>query len=65
MYSDDIVSLLIDHSSPWWRIGGAKFFKNWHLNAWKCTQITLNLYNLIIGAPGEGRVLPEFSKVGY
>ena len=65
MHSDDIVSLLIDHSSPWWRIGSARFFKNWHLNAWTCTQMTLYLNCLIIGAPVGGGVVPAFFKIGF
>ena len=33
-------------------MGSAGIFKNWLLNAWKCTQMTLYLYYLIIGFPG-------------
>ena len=29
MFSDDIVSLLFDHRSPWRRMGSARIFKNW------------------------------------
>ena len=65
MYSDDIVSPLFDHSSPWWRVGSAIILKNWVLDAWKFTQMTLYLYYLIIGAPGGGWVVPEFSKIGF
>ena len=60
MYSDDIVSLLFDHKSPRWRVGSASIFENWLLNAWKCTQMILRLYYLIIGAPDGGLVVPEF-----
>ena len=65
MYTDDIVSLLFDHRSPRLRVGSAIVFKNWLLNAWKCTQMTLYLYYLIIGAPGGGWVVPAFSKLGF
>ena len=65
MYSDDIVSLLFDHRSPRWRVDSDSIFKNWLLNAWKCTQMTLCFYYLIIGAPGEGWAVPEFSKIGF
>ena len=41
MYSDDSVSLLFDHRSPRWRMGSARIFKNWLLDAWKCIQMTL------------------------
>ena len=47
------------------RVGNAKIFKDWLLNAWKCTQITLYLYYLIIGARGEGWVMPEFLEIGF
>ena len=65
LYSDDIVSLLFDHRSHRWRIDGASIFKNWLLNAWKCTQMTLHLYYLIIGAPGGGWVVPDFFEIGF
>ena len=65
MYSDDIGSLLFDHRSPRRRVGSARIFKNWPLNAWICTQMTLYLYYLIIGAPGGGWVGPEFLKIGF
>ena len=65
MYSEDILSLLFDHRSPRLRMGSARNFKNWLLNAWKCTQMTSYLYYLIIGAPGGGRVVPEFLKIGF
>ena len=65
MYSDDILSLLFKHKSPPLRVGSAKIFNNWLLKAWKCTQITLYLYYLIIGASGEGWVVPEFSQIGF
>ena len=65
MYSDNIVSLLFKHKSPPLRVRSFKIFKNWLLNAWKCTQITLYLYYLIIGAPGEGLVVPVFLKIGF
>ena len=65
MYSDDIVSLLFDHRSPRWRVDNASIFNNWLLDAGKCTQMTLYLYYLIIGAPGGGWVVLEFSKIGF
>ena len=65
MYSDDIVSLLFDHSSPRWRVASDRFFKNWLLNAWKCTQMTLYLYFLIKRAPNGGWLVPEFLKTGF
>ena len=46
-------------------MGSAIIFKNWLLNAWKCTQMTLYLYYLIIGAPGGGWLVPEFLKIGF
>ena len=64
LYSDDIVSLLFDHRSPQWRMGSARYFNNWLLNERKCTQVTLYLYYLIIGAPSEGRVVPELLEIG-
>ena len=65
MYSDDIVCLLFDHSSPQWRMGSARIFKNWLLDAWKCTQMTLFVYFVIIADPGGGLVVPEFSTIGF
>ena len=65
MYLDDIVSPLFDQSSPWWRVGSARILKNWLLDAWKFTQMTLYLFYLIIGAPGEGWVVPEFLEIGF
>ena len=64
MYSDDILSQFFNHRSPQWRRGSASIFKNWLLNAWKCTQITLYHYYLIIGAPGGGWVVPELLEIG-
>ena len=64
-YSDDIVSLLFDHGSPRWRVGSARIFKFWLLIAWKCIQMTLYLYYLIIGAPVVGWVVPEILKIGF
>ena len=65
MYSDDILPLLFDHKSPRWRVVSARNFKNWLLNAWICTQMTLYLYYLVIGAPGGGWVVPDFLKIGF
>ena len=53
MYSNDIVFMLFAHRSPRGRVGSARIFTNWLLKAWKCTQMTLYLYYLIIGAPME------------
>ena len=44
-------------------MGSARNIKDWLLNARKSTQMTLYLYYLIIGAPGEGWVVPAFSKI--
>ena len=41
------------------------FFKNWLLNAWKCTQMTLYLFFLIKRAPNGGWLVPEFLKFGF
>ena len=64
MYSDDIGSLLFGHRSPRRRVGSAKIFKKLALSAWKCTQMTLYLCYLIMGAPGGGWVVPAFLKIG-
>ena len=46
-------------------MGDARNFKNWLLNAWKCTQMALHLYYLIIGAPVGGWIVPAFLKFGF
>ena len=46
-------------------MGSARVLKNSLLNAWKCTQMKLYLYCLIIGAPGGGRVVPAILKLAF
>ena len=46
-------------------MGDARNFKNWLLNAWKCTKMTLYLCYLIIGAPGGGSIVPAFLKLAF
>ena len=46
-------------------MGSARVFRKWLLNAWKCTQMKLYLYCLIIGIPAGGGVVPAFLKLAF
>ena len=40
-------------------------FQKLALCAWKCIQMTLYFYYLILGALGGGWLVAEFSKIGF